>query len=171
MSLKPGAYLGGIRTLNDIKLRCYVPSANGCWHWRMRIYRGRSCCVWLLGGTEYKSTASRAAWILSGRPMEPGWVVTRNRDVCDSVDCCRPEHHLAGPRTAVFQGHTPEQRTRHRIGTTIEARRRAKLNMEAAKQIRLSDAPCRVEAEKWGVAVTTISQIRRGETWRENTLA
>ena len=39
--------------------------------------------------------------------------------------------------------------------------------MEAALQIRQSDASVTDEAAKWGVAASTISQIRRGETWRD----
>lgn len=171
MSHKHGAYLGGIRTLDDIRQRCYVPWNRGCWHWRMATSRGRSCCVWLHDGKPQKSTAARAAWVLSGRPLEPGWVVSRNRDLCDSEDCCRPEHHRAGPKSAVLPPLTPEQKAKHKLGVTRESRRRSSLSMEIAAQIKLSEAPCRVEAEKWGKAMSTISQIRRGDTWRENPLA
>ena len=166
MSHLPGAYLGGIRTVEDIRLRCYVDPNSGCWRWRLHFSRGRSCCVWFLEGVEHKGTASRAAWMLSGRRLEPGWVVSRYRSLCDSDDCCNPEHHRAGPKGKVLPKLTAEQRTRHRIGVTLESRRRSKLNMQAVLEIRHSDAPCHAEAAKWGVGPTTISQIRRGETWR-----
>jgi hypothetical protein len=166
MSHKHGAYLGGIRTLEDVRLRCYVDPRSGCWHWRLNFSRGRSSCVWFIAGVEHKGTASRAAWALSGHKLQPGWVVSRYRSVCDSQDCCNPAHHRAGPRARILPKLTPEQRTAHRIGVTRESRRRSKLSMEAALLIRQSDAPCHEEAAKWGVGPTTISQIRRGETWR-----
>lgn len=167
MSTKPGDYLGGIRTLEDIRRRCYVDPVSGCWLWRLHVSRGRSCCVWSSDGVVHKGTAQRAAWVLAGLPLKPGWVVSRRRSICESPDCCNPAHHRAGPRSKVLPKLTPEQRTSHRIGVTRESRRRSKLSMEAALQIRQSDAPCRAEAARWGVAPTTVSQIRRGETWRE----
>lgn len=167
MSVAHGAYLGGIRTLEDIRLRCYVDERTGCWHWRMHFSRGRSCCAWTVAGIVHKGTATRAAWELSGRNVEPGWVVARRRAVCDSPDCCNPEHLRAGPKSKVQPKLTPEQRTAHRIGVTRVSRARSKLGMAAALQIRLSDATCHVEAAKWGIAPTTVSAIRRGEIWRD----
>lgn len=167
MSHAPGTYLGGIRTLEDIHLRCYVDPRSDCWHWRLHFSsRGRSCCVWTVDGIEHKGTAARAAWVLAGYRLEPGWIVSRRRSICDSPDCCNPAHHRAGPRAKVLPKMTPEQRVMHRVGVTRASRRSAKLTMEAALRIRQSDAPCHEEAAKWGVAPTTISQIRRGETWR-----
>lgn len=166
MSHKPGAYLGGIRTLEDVRLRCYVDPRSDCWHWRLHFSRGRSCCMWVIDGIEYKGTAARAAWVLSGFKLEPGWVVSRRRSICESEDCCNPAHHRAGPKGKVLPKLTPEQRVAHRIGVTRESRRRSKLSMEVALQIRQSDAKVLDEAAKWGVAPSTISQIRRGETWR-----
>lgn len=122
--------------------------------------------MWRVGGTEYKGTASRAAWVLSGRELKPGWVVARRRAICDSDDCCNPEHHRAGPKAKVMPKPTAEQRTAHRIGVTRVSRARSKIGMDGALQIRLSEATCQAEAAKWGVQPSTISQIRRGETWR-----
>lgn len=172
MSTRPGDYLGGIRTLADVRDRCYVDPETGCWHWRLHIStRGRSCCVWRVGSVEFKGTAARAAWALSGRPLEPGWIVSRWRGRCEYEDCCNPEHHRAGPKPNVLPKLRPEQRLRHKLGVTRESRKRAKLTMEAARQIRLSPDSCVAEAAKWGVAFSTVSQIRRGETWKENPLA
>ena len=167
MSHKPGTQLNGIRSLEDIRLRCFVDPQTGCWRWRLHFSRGRSCCVWFIDGVSHKGTAARAAWMLSGRRVEPGWVVSRYRSLCESEDCCNPEHHRAGPKSKVLPKLTAEQRVAHRVGVTRESRRRSKLSMEAALQIRQSDASVTDEAAKWGVAASTISQIRRGETWRD----
>lgn len=166
MAHKQGTHLGGIRTLEDVRLRCYVDPGTECWRWRLHSSRGRSCCVWVLDGIEHKSTASRAAWVLSGLWLEPGWVVSRNRSICNSPDCCNPAHHQAGPKEMVLPKLTPEQRAAHTAGVTRESRRRSKLSMWAAWMIRESDATCAAESAKWGVGPSTISQIRRGETWR-----
>jgi hypothetical protein len=166
MGHKPGAYLGGIRTVEDIRLRCYVDPRSDCWRWRLSSSRGRSCCVWSVDGIDHRGTAARAAWALSGFRLEPGWVVSRNRSICDSPDCCNPAHHRAGPKGEVLPELTPEQREAHRVGVMRESRRRSKLSLWAAWMIRQSDATCHAEAAKWGVGPSTISQIRRGETWR-----
>lgn len=170
MSTKPGDYLGGIRTLEDIRRRCYVDPVSGCWLWRLHVSRGRSCCVWSSDGVVHKGTAQRAAWVLAGLPLKPGWVVSRRRSLCESHECCNPEHHRAGPRGRVLPPRTAEQRMLHRIAVTRENRSRSKLSMEAAMQIRQSETTLAAESARWGVSPSTISQIRRGETWRELSL-
>lgn len=168
MSTKPGAYLGGIRTVDDVRLRCYVDPETDCWHWRLHFARGRTQCVWLgADGQVRKGAAARAAWELAGRRLAPGWIVSRDRRVCESEDCCNPAHHRAGPRAKVIPALTEEQRLTHRIATTRASRQRASLSMDAARRIRQSGETLAAEAAKWGVSPSTVSQVRRGETWRE----
>ncbi len=171
MSHQPGADLGGVRTLEDVRLRCHVHAETGCWHWRLHIAKGRTQCVWKTGGTQYKGTAARAAWILAGRRLEPGWVVSRNRKLCESDDCCNPQHHRAGPRPEVLPQLSPTQRMRHKLGVTRASRQRSKLSMEVAMQIRLSTDRSADVSRTRGIAPSTVTQIRRGETWKENPLA
>lgn len=98
----------GVRTVEDIRLRCYVDRCTGCWLWRgaMSISTTRKIKpvsrVWLPDGIKGDgkpciTTASKAAWILSGRPLRDGQAVWR--DHCGRFDCVNPEHGKAGTRT------------------------------------------------------------------------
>lgn len=98
MSHAKGADLGGIRTIEDIRQRCYVDEDTGCWH--LRTARGKPLprdgkrqmlWVYSLGHV----TVNRAVWML-GRPgheLRNGWRVFRK---CSSYDCASPAHMGAG---------------------------------------------------------------------------
>lgn len=96
----------GVRTLEDIRIRCVIDDLTGCWHWAgaMSVSKTRRIKpvsrVWLpegLGnGRPAIVTASKAAWVLSGRPLPDGWVVWRSK--CSSFDCVNPLHARAGRR-------------------------------------------------------------------------
>lgn len=96
MAHKHGAYLGGIRTVEDVRLRCVVDDCTGCW--RMR----RSDGTWarpdhnLHAGPGKKSLAARVTYELAypGR-LKPGWVVWRH---CDSEWCLNPLHLRSGTK-------------------------------------------------------------------------
>lgn len=92
---KPGSNIGGIRTLEDLRQRCWIDPATDCWH--LRTARGRkpssqrALKVWFHPNGE-SMHARRLALILSeGKEVVPGHVVTAK---CDSFDCINPGHLL-----------------------------------------------------------------------------
>lgn len=94
----------GVRTLEDIRLRCVIDDIRGCWIWGAAVDNG-SPRVWLpdaagplRAGTT--TTAARAAWVLSGRPLQPNHLVIRT---CTEGRCCRPDHGIAGTRVQLGQ--------------------------------------------------------------------
>lgn len=92
----------GVRTLEDLRIRCVIDSETGCWLWRGAMSRGDrgnpTARVWIPsddgGGTI--ATGQRAAWLLSGKPLDPEHVVWRHR--CTRSDCINPQHGAAGTR-------------------------------------------------------------------------
>lgn len=92
----------GVRTLGDIRQRCTIDDITGCWIWRYAYdNHGTTTRVWLPdgagsvvgpGGT---TTAARAAWLLSGKPLPTGHIVMR---ACRDIRCCNPAHGRAGTR-------------------------------------------------------------------------
>ncbi len=95
----------GVRTLVDLQARCRADADTGCWHWGMAMSTSsnhgacRTPRVWLppLADGEHGqlTTASRAAWLLSGRRLRAGQVVWRT---CGHDDCCAPQHLKAGTK-------------------------------------------------------------------------
>lgn len=94
MSLSKGQYLGGVRDVETMRLRCFCDSFTGCWHFRTARGKplargGKPPSVWLHGHSK-AMTATRAMWLLStGKTVQPHLVVMRT---CESYDCVNPEH-------------------------------------------------------------------------------
>lgn len=96
---------GGVRVLEDLRQRCWVDDVTGCWLWRQAVATSRGCTVpmvhlsaGVIPGVDRNATvpAPRAAWLLSGRKLEPGHVVWRH--VCEAGLCINPAHCRAGTR-------------------------------------------------------------------------
>ena len=97
---------GGCKTLADILDRCRVDTETGCWLWAQCVLskRGTTTPVAHLGagalgstGKGNSMTAAKAAWLLAGKPLEPGHVVWRH--VCRAGLCVNPAHCRAGTRS------------------------------------------------------------------------
>lgn len=93
-----GTHLGGVRSLEDLRLRCVCRV--GCWH--LRTARGRRyqrgdgpMRIWsALHGTSL--LARRLAWELhTGAPVPSGRSVI---DTCEEHDCVNPDHLRAVSR-------------------------------------------------------------------------
>ena len=94
MSHEHGAYLGGIRCIEDIRQRCVMDDETGCWHLRTargRVFPkgdGRTQRIWVHGRGAVSAT--RAVWELAhGHQMQAG---RRAMRTCDSYDCANPAH-------------------------------------------------------------------------------
>jgi len=104
VSHKHGAHVDGIDSLEALRLRCVCDSDSGCWH--LRTARGRLMPrdrvhrVWVFG--RGAMTATRAAWMLAGKP-EPARRQVVYRSGCDSFDCVAPEHLRCGSRKQAMQ--------------------------------------------------------------------
>lgn len=93
----------GVRTLEDIRIRCVIDGETGCWIWR-GAFSVKRCGhatprVWM-SNEKRSEVAGRAAWLLSGRKIKPGQVVWRS--VCTNTRCINPEHGKAGARTQMM---------------------------------------------------------------------
>lgn len=97
---------GGVRTLEDLRLRCVIDEETGCWLWQQAVATaggGTTPIVHLpdnvLPGVGRRSTipAARAAWLLSGRKLQPGHVVWRQ--LCTGGRCINPAHCRAGTKS------------------------------------------------------------------------
>jgi len=101
MSYHTGAKCGGVRTLQDIKDRCYIDEG-GCWIWRLAFRPGSGGRTALpivnlppdVWGAKYTGPAQRVAWIFAGKKLGKGHMVYRAH--CFNQRCCNPDHCAAG---------------------------------------------------------------------------
>ena len=91
----------GIRTLEDLKDRCFVDEDTGCWLWRAALSAGQPK-IWVPPGVLSEAgsvmPAGRAAWLLAGKEARSDQVVYRT---CGCQECVAPEHGEACTRRAM----------------------------------------------------------------------
>jgi hypothetical protein len=87
----------GIKTLDDIKARCWIDPDTGCWIWKQSFStnkgkRGRPQCSVADkdGGKRRTLSAASLAWVLAGKEVPKGQIVYRS--VCKDTACVNPAH-------------------------------------------------------------------------------
>lgn len=167
MSHKHGAYLGGIRSIKCLKDRCRI--VDDCWVWSGGLSNGRPAINMLIDGKRRAITGRRAALALSGVNLKPGQVAYR-AEVCEQANCCNPAHSKVG--TLADACRAAEKRdgwklTPARAKKAAEfGRAKAKITADQAREIRESDEPRKVLADRYGICVSQVWNIRNGECWR-----
>lgn len=167
---KMGQCLGGIRTVEDLKLRCEV-NEDECWIWQggsNSTRRPESARVWLpdLGARSIQF----ASLYVSGNAPKRG---KRAYAHCGNKLCGNPEHAKAGTQTEVMRFYAEMGRFSHaeaKIALAKVAYSRRLLTPEQAQEVRESSETGLAMAEKFGVSDSVISRIRRGETYRRQEL-
>lgn len=162
----------GIKTIEDVKGRCYVDDFTGCWHWRgsMKINdKGRGTPQMHI----YDSVARRSATVsgplavleLTGRrtpQTQRGWRTC----LCD--DCLNPAHIMGGTHKewgAWLREQRCWQNSPARLAAGREwARARSRLSAKEIAQAK----ECRTgkeAAELLGISESHASKIRTGKIW------
>lgn len=164
MSHAPGTYLGGIRTLADLRARCKVDECTGCWHLRTALGKpyptGKRQAVHVYG--KGSMPVLRVAYELSrGEPIPADRVVFRK---CTSYDCIAPLHILRGTRQMMLQYQA--KRGSHCTEAKIEANRRAglarsRLSLELRQWIAESPQSSKELGDLLEIANTHISKLRQ----------
>jgi len=168
-----GAYLGSVRSIADVRLRCVVDAADarGCWHLRTAhgraLPRGKAYRLWVHGRGAI--SAPRAVWELDrGMSMPRGRRAVR---MCESYDCGNPAH---------IKALTHSEAQRHIVGTQedMTAPRRAQLltlhrarrrfTEEQLRLIRQSPASSAALARELGCSATTVASVRAGRSYRDS---
>jgi hypothetical protein len=161
----------GIRTLEDLRLRCVVDGDTDCWVYLSNQQSGknRGINIWL-PSLQRTETLQRAAWMLSGKPMGQGrdWTVWR---ACRNPQCGNPAHLKAGPRRAYGRwvesaGYLRGDPARSAINKRNKlASGTARITQELADWVRESSQSGIVIAHALDVSPHCISRVRTGKTW------
>lgn len=174
MSHKHGTDLGGVNSLERLRLRCWIDPATGCWHWRLGRNRDDgSARVWvrLPDGARRTMLGRKAAYLLSGREVRPGWRVIATRD-CHEPTCCNPDHARQASAATIAK-------VQERMGTACSARKvaaaratakaRRKLNAEQVAMVHRTrgELTAAQVAEQLGCSVRVVREIRQGLRYRD----
>lgn len=128
----------------------YIKRPGGCWEWRA-AQNGYGYGVWLDPSFSTRS-AHRVSWILYRGPIPDGMQVLHR---CDNRACVNPDHLFLG--TQRDNMHDMWAKGRQKTN---------KLPTAAIQSIKLSSEPVERLAELYGVSISAIYRVRRGETWR-----
>lgn len=164
MSHKKGAYLGGIRTVEDIRIRCRIDEC-GCWIWGLARRRGTPIAT-ILDGDRHRSILARtAAMIVAGKAPRSGNLVAFAKVDCQNpIDCVNPDHIRFGTRKQM--GEALSKRGLFRDPDRLaklkaEGRKRQKLTSAQWLEIERSNEESSVLAMRYGVSIKRIQTIRQ----------
>lgn len=149
--------------LETVKFRC--DEVGDCWEWRSdaaSAVRKRHPMTSING----KPTLMRRhAYELVHGPVGDRYVVPH----CGNPECINPAHQQIiseqqkNKRGGKAASNSPTRAAR--VAQTRRAKGHAKINMEIANAIRMSDASAEVEAQRYGIDSSRVTQIRRGQGW------
>ncbi len=173
MGNRIGTYLGGIRTIEDVRLRCRIDEETGCWIWGLCKYKDMPIATVTVDGKRETMTGRRAVATLKAgkKPSKDKFVFASKK--CHQKHCVNPDHIRIGSRLdhGEYLRRTGQSKSERKLAACRSNIRktRAKLSIEAARNIRGSDESAIELAKKYGVDVSSIRKVRLGQTWREHT--
>lgn len=164
MAKKPTPLLDRIR-MNSV-------DEGDCWLWEGYMSRNNTPYVYAKNeqGKHVHTPARRAIAKETGKFRE-GYVYYA---VCGEARCVNPEHVRGAPegvaRRRILDRALSGRSDLVRRQKITKARQTtyAKINMEAARDIRAWDGPARVKAEQYGISKSMVDRIRRGQAWVES---
>lgn len=169
-----GADLGGIRTVEDLRLRCAIDDVTGCWLWRGAISDGAPKVHFRhpvsLERTDAKGR--RVALILSRGEDLPRGHVAWQRVCCDSPLCVNPEHCRSGPKKEWGRWLTASGKVKNLPSKCVAARKGwdtkgRKFTPEMRQQIMADSRPVTTIAAELGVSRMGVWSVRQQLSHRD----
>jgi len=175
MTIKKGAYLGGIRDLEDLRQRCRIDAETGCWVWGLSASHGSPSVVLLMpNGKHVAHRGRRASALLANQFNLPSGAWVSAAKGCAHKDCVNPAHLKVAQPSAFLaergKANAADPVIRAKMvanGRTQAARNFAKINREIADEIRRNPAPATEMAKLYGLNVSNIFAIRAGKSWAD----
>lgn len=162
MGAKLGAHLGAVDSIEALRMRCYCPEHEDCWH--LRSPRGKPMpvgdCHQISVYGRGKLTVGRAVWLLlKGELPKSDRVVYRT---CESYDCANPAHFKCGHKSAALRQAAKKGYSPAKLVPLIEAtRRRTKATADVRKWIFESPLKAKEIAQQLGLSAGRVNAIRR----------
>jgi hypothetical protein len=166
-----GAYLGGIRTVEDLRKRCRLDGLTKCWHWGLAMVQGSPSVHFKAPDTGLRVKMrgrSAALYLLRGQSLPAGHMAWAKVD-CRSDDCVNPDHCRSGTKVQWGQCLGESGVLRGKPHRLIAARKAAKvrwgdkmLTPEQRREIRESTESTYAMAARFGVSQFTAWCARTG---------
>lgn len=149
-------------TVESRLMKWSIPEPNsGCWLWTGSTENfgyGRLNCR----GTVI--TAHRLSYLTFRGPIPPGLCVCHH---CDTPACCNPDHLFLGTKADNLADMSRKGRWGPRPNLPRgEQNNKAKLTADLVRKIRVDPRRLREIGSDYGIDLSTVSQIKRGKTWR-----
>lgn len=160
-----GNRFGGIKTVDDVRLRCVEDG--GCWIWQGKFSRGtRGAARWATPMGWYPALQKqmpvrRIIALMAGATPEKVW------RTCESAQCVSPYHLKWGTAAECGQWLSEAGRFDTRVRKESASRawkRRHTLTDADVSVIRASSEANKDIAARFGVHKEVVARIRRGET-------
>ena len=130
----------------------FVVRQSGCWSWSGATRNGYG--VLGRGGRgEGLVYAHRLAWEIANGPIPAGMNVLHR---CDNPPCTNPDHLWLG--TKADNNRDMAAKGRH-VGTR-------RLTVDQVREIRSSSEPARWLADRFGISIWNIYNVRSGRIWK-----
>lgn len=142
--------------------RVNVSEANQCWEWQGAL-TDKGYGRWGYSKTE-SIRAHRAAFLISKGPIPSDLNVLH---ACDNRRCCNPKHLSIGTQQQNLQEMRERGRGVNPPDPTGERNPAAKLTLQQVREIQASSETLKVQAERYGVAISTVHAARSGQNWSE----
>jgi hypothetical protein len=159
--MKRGAYQGGIRSVDDIKARCWVDEDTGHWHWRGSLVEGRPS-MWISGLQARCTVGVALCFFSTGKRPAKGKVW---HHTCSCMECANPEHHKPGNRSSQMLAAHKRRGPLERLKVAKGRRKASRLTDDDVIAIRAGNEPLSVIAAQYGISVSYAWALRRGKRW------
>lgn len=169
--MNKGVYQGGIRTLEDLRIRCRMEDDTGCWIFAGGTSHGKPSVALVIGGRTRAIGGRRAALILAGNELSrDDWVVPYR---CANAMCVNPAHAKA--TTAAKVRKLGGEKTKAdpalraiRVAVGIKARARlSKITPADVLQILADPRPAKDVCKDYGITASNVYAIRARRMWRD----
>jgi len=140
-----------------------IPVGN-CWEWNSAMSKNTPTLMWQGQAQTVRRVLAKEYLNYS---IDNMLVTTR----CRNPKCVRPKHLLVCTRKELQALLSKEKRLTPghvvRAKLSVAARRRARLTLEQAQEIRIAEGTHKEIATQYGISQSTVSAIKSGRIWRE----
>ena len=154
-----GAAGTGIRTIEDLKDRCWIDDETGCWHYKGGAKASGAPSIWI-PAIDSASTLSQALCVLTkGRRLKDG---EHFRPTCKTKYCANPEHNKSGTLSAMRMSQNIKRTPIYKAKMMDTLRKKSIISDEQIAELMVSNEASKDAAMRLGISQSYVNKLRRG---------